>query len=150
MRSAVVPVGLFGLLALTDCGVNTVPWPGTHVTHVVQSPEVIAAPVPQAPEVIAAQGPQVPEVIAAPAPQDQREASVPSKPSPPSHTAPRAGAETPARTTAARPALAARKPSANPVPGSAEWQARKAKQDREDAKKDRELANTIGAICHGC
>jgi hypothetical protein len=68
----------------------------------------------------------------------------------------RAEAETPPLTAMAAPNSPVTTPSANPVsyahpiPGSAEWHARKVKQDLEDEKKDRALAKTISAICHGC
>ena len=125
---------LIGPFLLAGCGflgtgINTVQWPGTQVTHVVQTA-------------------QPPESIAPP--PRQREASVHRKHDRDSQGIARAEVETAPLTTVAGPAFPVTKPSGNPAVGSAEWHQWKVKQELEDAKKDRELANTINAICHGC
>ena len=135
LRRAIVPFVLFGPFVLTGCGflgtgINTVQWPGTHVSHVVQTT-------------------QQPQSIAPPAPR-QREASVHRTHDGDSQGIARAEVETAPLTEVAGPAFAVTKPSGHPPPGSPEWHQWKVKQELEDAKKDRELANTINAICHGC
>ena len=132
MRSAVIPVVVFSLCALTGCGINTVQWPGMEVSHVVQTAKST-------------------ESAAQPA-RSQRETSVHRERGPRSNVADRAkkDEDRAAFASVAGPVIPVSESSRNPVPGSAEWHAWKVKQDLEDAKKDRELVNTINGICRGC
>ena len=146
VRSAIVPFVLFGPFLLAGCGflgtgINTVQWPGMEVSHVVQTAKST-------------------ESAAQPA-RSQREASVYPKHGPRSNVAARAEKDNVAAraekdedraafASVAGPIIPVSDSSRNPVPGSAEWHAWKVKQDLEDAKRDRELANTINTICRGC
>jgi hypothetical protein len=144
LRSIAICVALVSLSLVTGCGVlpgsgiNTVPWPGTQVSHAAQ-------PVQLASDA---------RVV-----QRQRRASVHARHGPGSVRAGRAEAETspamevaaPASpTTKPSPEIASADPHAESLKRLLEWHAQSAKQQAQDEQQDRDLAKTISGICHGC